>query len=278
MGLCAYAESDIMFLLTVLLIVAFSGADGRSSYIINGSESSPGRWPWQVSIQMNYWGGTSTMAHECGGSVLNEHWVITAAHCCEYKPTKAKLWFGAFQLSKKDRAQELSVAKAIVHPGWDSSKNGMPNDLCLLKVDTPIDLSNPLIKAVRLAEVGVSYAGNPDCWISGWGRDDRNIFAASDKLKESNVPVITNRDCMRKYGGEDMSLMIKSVHICMDGTANDVHACHGDSGGPMVCRRGGEYELVGVASRAGSPQCGERPSVYTRVSKYLDWIHSHIDS
>ena len=51
----------------------------------------------------------------------------------------------------------------------------------------------------------------------------------------------------------------------------------GDSGGPLVCKRNGIYELVGVASRTGAADCSTRPSVYTRVSKYVDWINSLIN-
>jgi len=270
-------------LVTALLFVsaALIGAEARSSYIINGQVSEKGAWPWQVSMAM-YSKKNEKFNHACGGSVLNERWVLVAAHCVMYskQPKNYKLRFGGFSLSENDFEQELNVVKIIQHPDFSTSARGLPGDLALMKVDGKIDLSNEYIQPVPLGVKSSTYAGNPDCWISGWGRDDRSTNLPSDLLKEANVPVLTTAVCKKKYGWFDRLHPISKVHVCMGDPAQektDIHACHGDSGGPLVCKRDGVYELVGVASRTGSKDCSKRPSVYIRVSEYREWILVHMD-
>merc|ERR1712227_262006 len=105
-------------LVTALLFVsaALIGAEARSSYIINGQVSEKGAWPWQVSMAM-YSKKNEKFNHACGGSVLNERWVLVAAHCVMYskQPKNYKLRFGGFSLSENDlasRFQHLSSGTA----------------------------------------------------------------------------------------------------------------------------------------------------------------------
>jgi len=271
-------------MLSAGLIVAacvIAAEAGRLPYIIGGNVSEKGKWPWQISLQMNTGSAMQPeFNHACGGSVLNENWILVAAHCVMYskKPEDYKVRMGMFQLSKADYEQELNVAEIHEHPQWDMYEPGMPHDMCLLKVQGTIDLSNEYVAAVPLGVPSETYAGNPDCWITGWGRDDRDSKLPSDKLKEHRVPVITTDYCMYLYSWFGKIHPLGDEHVCMGGPElPDVHACHGDSGGPMVCKRDGQYELVGVASRTGSPQCSKRPSVYMRVSTFTDWIESMIN-
>jgi len=268
-----------MIFSALILIAGVLTAEARSPYIIGGVVSSKGRWPHQVSLQMTRQG--SPYQHGCGGSILNEKWILVAAHCVMYskKVEDYKVRLGMFQLSLADYEQELGIAEIIEHPKWDMYTPGMPYDMCLLKVDGTIDLSNKYVSAIPMGVPSETYAGNKDCWISGWGRDDRNSKLPSDMLKEYNIPVITTEYCMKLYGWFGRIHPLGIEHICMGGPETpDIHACHGDSGGPMVCKRNGQYELVGVASRTGSPQCSKRPSVYMRVSTFRSWIEETISN
>ena len=52
----------------------------RSSRIVGGTVSAPGRWPWQALFKIEYFGYSS---HACGGTLINDKWVVTAAHCTD---------------------------------------------------------------------------------------------------------------------------------------------------------------------------------------------------
>ncbi|KAL3878771.1 hypothetical protein ACJMK2_031102 [Sinanodonta woodiana] len=93
-------------------------------------------------------------------------------------------------------------------------------------------------------------------------------------LNEAKIPVISNRQCSAMWKRNPDAIIVPS-HIC--GFAPNISVCNGDSGGPMVC----EGLLAGVASwtikgcGTKSPH-GTFPSVYVRVSYYIDWIMNTI--
>jgi len=263
----------MLTLSALVLAVALFGAEARFPYIIGGKESYKGRWPHQVSLQMKQDGN---FQHACGASILNGRWILTAAHCVMFSsdPSQYRVRLGMSQLSKEDYEQELGLEQIIEHPGWDMQTPGLPYDMALIKTTGPIDLANHYISTIPMATPLETYAGNEDCWISGWGRNDRNSMEPSDKLLEAHIPVLTTETCRRLYGWFGQIHPLGPTHVCMGEPAKeDIHACHGDSGGPLVCKRNGVYELVGVASRTGAYDCSKRPSVYMRVSAFLDWIN-----
>merc|ERR1711970_93408 len=103
-------------------------------------------------------------------------------------PSDYRVRLGMFQLSAGDFEQELAVKDIFNHPKWDLYTPGIPYDMALLKVDGTIDLKNPYISAIPMGTPSETYAGNPDCWISGWGRSDRSTNVPSDYLLEAHVP------------------------------------------------------------------------------------------
>ncbi|CAG5118542.1 unnamed protein product, partial [Candidula unifasciata] len=121
-----------------------------------------------------------------------------------------------------------------------------------------------------LAPNGSSFA-NTKCVIAGWGRTSYDSSHAAN-LIEVKVPVIPNAQCKMRNSG------IGAKHICVyDASVESAlrpSACQGDSGGPLMCGSNFQY-LAGILS-FGSAKCyGTYPTVYIRVSDYLDWIASH---
>merc|ERR1712126_30949 len=223
------SQTMMMSLVALVIVAAILGAEARSPNIIGGGLSSKGRWPHQVSLQQRNYG---RFAHSCGGSILNAHWILVAAHCVMFdgNPSLYRVRLGMYKLSPTDYEQELGIEKIVVHPGWDMNVPGLPHDMTLLKVAGTIDLSNPFISTIPLGVPSETYAGNPDCWISGWGRWDRNLQTPSNNLLEAHVPVLTNQVCKEKYGWFGLYMPLTSNHICMDSPPQkDIHACHGDS-------------------------------------------------
>ncbi|KAI5136914.1 Chymotrypsinogen B2 [Manis pentadactyla] len=225
------------------------------SRIVNGEDAVPSSWPWQVSLQ------TSAGFHFCGGSLISQHWVVTAAHCRVRK--NHHVVAGASDLSSDDEAvQVLRIAEVFRHPLWD--RHTARNDIALLKLASPAQLSNA-VSPVCLPSANASYPEGNLCATTGWGRTQYNANKTPDKLQQAALPLLSNTNCKKFWGSK-----IADEMVCAG--ASGVSSCMGDSGGPLVCQKDGAWTLVGIVSW-GSGQCLPfSPGVYARVTEFIPWV------
>ncbi len=151
----------------------------------------------------------------------------------------------------------------------------MENDIALIELIGTIQYS-AAISPVCLPTY--SPADKETCAITGWGSTNRQ--ASRDRLREAHIPIIDHERCSTPdYWGN-----ITQPEMICAGDQN-TGACFGDSGGPLVCNDNGnhEYQLVGitsfVAGNRRTQMCRNKvtkPSVFTRVHSYKDWIQSHL--
>ncbi|XP_007887730.2 chymotrypsinogen 2-like [Callorhinchus milii] len=229
------------------------------SRIVNGEEAVSGSWPWQVSLQ-DYTG-----FHFCGGSLISEYWVVTAAHCGV--GSQHRVILGEFNKCSSDvQIQTLQVAKAITHPQWNS--NTINNDITLVKLKAPASM-NSRVSPICLDTSQGMFPASTMCVTTGWGLT--NPFAGSTpcKLQQATLPLLSNKGCEAYWGNK-----ISDVMICAG--AAGASSCMGDSGGPLICQSGGTWYLVGIVSW-GSGFCSiNSPGVYGRVSKFRTWVDQTI--
>uniref|UniRef100_A0A8C1CIQ4 chymotrypsin n=1 Tax=Cyprinus carpio carpio TaxID=630221 RepID=A0A8C1CIQ4_CYPCA len=229
------------------------------SRIVNGEEARPHSWPWQVSLQ------DSTGFHFCGGSLISEWWVVTAAHC--NVRTSHRVILGEHDRSSNAEAiQTISVGKSIKHPNYNSYT--INNDILLIKLATPAKLSTH-VSPVCLAETSDNFPGGLKCVTSGWGLTRYNAPDTPALLQQAALPLLTNDDCKRYWGTNITDLM-----ICAG--ASGVSSCMGDSGGPLVCEKNGVWTLVGIVSWGSSVCSTSTPAVYARVTKLRAWVDQTI--
>ncbi|KAM9607411.1 chymotrypsinogen B isoform 1-T1 [Trichechus inunguis] len=231
------------------------------SRIVNGEDAIPGSWPWQVSLQ------DSTGSHFCGGSLINENWVVTAAHCGV--STSHLVVAGEYdQGSDAENIQVLNIAKVFKNPKF--SMLTIRNDITLLKLARPARFSLT-VSEVCLPNAEDDFPAGSLCVTTGWGKTKYSAIKIPEKLQQATLPLLSNTDCKKYWGSK-----ITDVMVCAG--ASGVSSCMGDSGGPLVCQKNGAWTLVGIVSWGSSTCSTSTPAVYARVTELVAWVQKTLDA
>jgi trypsin len=229
--------------------------DESSDEIVGGSEAREGAWPGAVAI---YFGSQQG----CGGTLVADSWVVTAAHCIGSGPTGgiSKVVIGRHRLTGSG-GESRTIDRAIKHERFGSN---LDNDIALLHLTSPSRL--PKAKLVASSEAPSVVAG-VNVTVVGWG-DTSEDGKQSDVLRQVTVPVISNSRCTTYDSYEDVT----SNQICAGQARGGKDSCQGDSGGPLFQRIGGRNVQVGVVSWGIGCARPNAPGVYTRLGNYLSWL------
>lgn len=200
----------------------------------------------------------------CGGALINNRYIVTAAHCVEGKSaSEVAVALGAHKLSSYSRASLNQAKRLIIHPNWNSRT--LSYDIALIELSRPVTYTKTVSPVCLPSSTMTTFT---NLFVTGWGKLGQ-FQGGSDALMEVSAPAYSSQEqCRRMWG-----LSKIDDKICA-GTWNQ-DSCNGDSGGPLKTRVGGRVYIAGVVS-FGSPSCGNgQPGVYTRISSYLSWIQSN---
>ncbi|CAF2345553.1 unnamed protein product [Rotaria sp. Silwood2] len=206
--------------------------------------------------------------HICGGSIINDQWIITAAHCVvgNQNPASYVIYIGLHdRLIADEWVITRKVENITIHSKY-SSQN-FANDIALMKLSEKIDPYTEYYMPVCFPNVDQTFE-NQIGYTVGWGAP---FYGGSllRHLYEVASLVLTDNACKARYSS---GMINTSTQVCSGG--NSTGACQGDSGGPFIVAdpaRGGRYVLVGLTSWGIG--CGDG-GVYTRVSAYKSWVES----
>lgn len=252
-------------------------------FVIKGEEAEPHSAPYIISLQLfNRTGDPTISRHRCGGSILNEDWVVTAGHCVVNLPqfTFLGVFAGRHNLAKSEEfegGQHREIEEIIIHPNywWDDDE---PYDVALIKVSKPF-VFNETVQPITLPPQDKIHFGISR--VFGWGSISLNLTAiVPDRLQTSPLPIIEYDLCEAVMRGLGVSPMHPSM-LCVGPLEGGGGVCSGDSGGPLVqVNEKGDTELVGVASWVPLLPCGSpnAPSVFARVSYFTKWIDEVIEN
>lgn len=262
--------------------------------IAGGTSAKHGDWPWQVSFQhrtcrkVNRNTKSCTWKHLCGASIVDNKWVITAAHCIVesgffYDETNPgddwSIVVGMDklqndQLGKTNKGTRFFLDKIVVHDTYKFNYITHA-DIALMKLSEPMEY-NDYVQPICFPEGKQPQHGDM-CSITGWGFTSGKGDTLSYNLKQAEIPIVDFQECR----GVDVwyRLLDGNVHMCGgDRFKGGVDSCGGDSGGPLSCQRpDGTYYLAGVTS-FGFSDCGNKGHVgiYARMTTFEQWAKDTI--
>nr|XP_015194998.1 PREDICTED: serine protease 27-like isoform X1 [Lepisosteus oculatus] len=266
-----------MLLFWLLILNTFEGSRSSLSRIAGGQDAKEGEWPWMVYFKILPFKGKPLDVVDCGGSLIDKNWVLTAAHCFDesLKWWKSKVILGAYQLdSSRDNRQTRSMKKVIIHEQYSSPAKG--SDIALVELDSPVS-SNAYIRPITLAGEAQAFNETSECWATGWGDVGTNEALKHPRtLQEVQLPIIDNKSCQKMQRG----LQIRKEMMCAGLKRGGKDTCQGDSGGPLVCKERNSWVQVGIVSFGYGKGCArsKHPGIYTRVSSYRTWIKNILTS
>ncbi|KAJ2940450.1 hypothetical protein O0L34_g133 [Tuta absoluta] len=245
----------------------------RSARIVGGTDSLPAEFPWAASIWRQ---GT----HQCGATVLNDRWLLTAGHCvCSvfdefFKSKQLTVVVGYTDISTTDANE--AVAKILPHPDYRCNKKS--HDVALLKTVRQLKWTSDLRPACLPQQQAPDFSGSV-ATVAGWGftHEDRGKGIRPNILQKTEVVVVTNDECNEWYESQGSKVKVAQTQMCAGHEQGGRDSCWADSGGPlMVHGDKGRATVIGVVSTGSGCARARMPGIYTRVSRYTQWIIENV--
>lgn len=240
--------------------------------VVGGTLAATGAYPWQVSLGVS-WIASSFDAHFCGGSIYNETWIVTAAHCLENTAPKDVVVTAGTNVLGVGGSRH-NVNRVIVKRDYVSAT--YENDVALIELIEPLSFG-PAIKPVTLLTTPEEKAlllKDTALVVVGWGATQEGGQSVRD-LRFVTVPFVERATCNRPLAYEGR---VTANMICAGVSSGGADSCQGDSGGPLTVATSTAPRLAGIVSWGDGCAVPNRVGVYARVAGYTNWIESCVAS
>lgn len=255
--------------------------------IINGEEASLGEYPWIAAMEYQTDAGLRVW---CGGTLINDRYVVTAAHCVKGIGNNrlVNIRLGEHNLQTDpdcvttetgqicaDSMQSFKPAEIVAHPEYIVGSKEQYNDIALIRLDRKVAFSSYILPICLPGGNALTkkYEG-AKMIVAGWGRTENGT--SSNVKMWVQIVVMSTAECQPKY---QRQLTLSENQMCAGGVDRK-DSCRGDSGGPLMVtdsvvrnRPSAQWALAGIVS-IGPKICGSvgNPGIYTRVGPYVSWI------
>jgi len=236
--------------------------------IVGGVSAIAHSWPWIINLTF---GG-----YVCGGTIIDDKTVITAAHCCDgfhKRPHLVKGVIGDHHYDIKEFGEKEYKASAVIpHP--DYSRRTIANDICVVKFAEMELNSAPNAERACLPPAGWTPPDGQRCWSAGWGIMSNGRPA--ETLQEVDLEIISDERCEKT---KNSGYLVEGAMMCAGWLEGGKDGCQGDSGGPLICADDKNQPIISGVTSWGFG-CGTKnsPGVWTKVSSYVDWIRSYMET
>lgn len=277
--------------------------------IIGGEAAQRNAWPWFALIMFQR-RAAGHRSPECGGTLISDRFVLTAAHCLLEqsrltKPVRlaqVSVRLGEYDLKRSDGEIEMGAARIIVHPEFNPKT--FKNDIGLIELDGRVSFGESVAPACLPHDNQLMANKTPTtlegqlAWVIGFGQTSYN-GRTSDQLRQVDLKIFEQAKCKRAFAH---LTRITSEYVCASSqeppepAADDAEgagaetkssrkqakdSCKGDSGGPLLMqvpssKSSSRWYVYGIVSFGYKCATVDFPGVYTRVNFYLDWIESYL--
>jgi secreted trypsin-like serine protease len=229
--------------------------------IVGGVESLRGDWPWSCSMRYNG-------RHICGGSLISNKWIVSAAHCVSSTLAAPYRWVCGHHQNNRNETytREFLTSRVIRHPNYNSRL--IQNDIAVFELAATVAYTDYILP-VCLPAVGEGFAGETSI-ATGWGTTSSG-GTVSQVQREVAMPVLTDAACRSKFAGAN-NMLDPVYQVCAGVSGANKDTCQGDSGGPLIVERNDRWYLLGITSWGYG--CGDG-GVYARPSAYRPWVEGY---
>ncbi|CRL05174.1 CLUMA_CG018012, isoform A [Clunio marinus] len=263
-------------LLTQNQVLSLTKCDTTVPLIVGGEKTKKGEYPHMAAIGWRTYDGS--LEFKCGGSLISERFVLTAAHCSRadgLAPSFVRLGDQNIK-SRTDGLVEVDIAIAEFIAHEDYRRSSFYNDIALIKMAQRVDFTKYIRPACLWQTININTTKTI---ATGWGYTE-TAGRSSNELMKVELNIINNIQCNRYFTESKLGRGIINSQVCAGVLSGSKDTCNGDSGGPIQVTTPVNkclFHIIGVTS-FGSPFCGLRnsPGVYTRVSSFLDWIEEKV--
>ncbi|XP_023295554.2 lectizyme [Lucilia cuprina] len=244
-------------------------------------EAEPHSAPYVVSIQLMT--PEEGLVHYCAGTVINEHWILTAAHCLTNPQMVANsvIVAGCHDIHSRSESHNVQLRHIDYYVRHELYLGGVnPYDIALIYTKEPL-VFDQYVQPVNLPQPDVIPEGYGTLY--GWGNVSMTIVPKfPHKLQQANMPILDLELCEEVLAASGMQL--HETNLCTGPLTGGVSICTADSGGPLIQTQydiyGQEQQtIIGIVSWGKMP-CGQKnaPSVFVRVSAFTQWIQQIINT